>query len=90
MIFPFQRMHNYAESGHAAHWLYKENKVENAGTMHDSKIQTSSCHTACLDDAAYIQEDAPGKYGSLKVGDPVLRIEGSQLLAAVIIRFCKI
>lgn len=90
MIFPFQRMHKYAESGHAAHWLYKENKVENAGTMHDSKIQASSCHTACSDDEAYIQEDAPEKYGSLKVGDPVLRIEGSQLLAAVIIRFCQI
>ncbi|KAI0502245.1 hypothetical protein KFK09_017192 [Dendrobium nobile] len=84
-----QRMHKYAESGHAAHWLYKENKVENADIINDSKIQASSCQTACLEDEGYIQEDAHQKYGSLKVGQPVLRIEGSQLLAAVIIRVDK-
>ncbi|XP_020697376.1 uncharacterized protein LOC110110306 isoform X3 [Dendrobium catenatum] len=84
-----QRMHKYAESGHAAHWLYKENKVENSDIINDSKIQASSCQTACLEDEGYIQEDAHQKYGSLKVGQPVLRIEGSQLLAAVIIRVDK-
>ncbi|KAK8937386.1 hypothetical protein KSP39_PZI011795 [Platanthera zijinensis] len=84
-----QRMHKYAESGHAAHWLYKENKVENACTVHDSKIQASSCENTCLEEEGYIQDAAHKKHGSLKVGHPVLRIEGSQLLAAVIVRVDK-
>ncbi|PKA56564.1 hypothetical protein AXF42_Ash015337 [Apostasia shenzhenica] len=52
-----QRMHKYAESGHAAHWLYKENNIENAGAIQDSKINVSSCQSACLEDESFIQDD---------------------------------
>ncbi|XP_072964039.1 uncharacterized protein [Typha angustifolia] len=82
-----QRMHEHAEFGHAAHWLYKENKVEVANSG-DSKICTS-CESKSLEDASCIQDDIPWKYSCMKVGHPVLRVEGSHLLAAVIVSVDK-
>ncbi|KAJ0970881.1 hypothetical protein J5N97_018840 [Dioscorea zingiberensis] len=84
-----QRMHEYAEFGLAAHWLYKESKVEAAGSIHDSKIKPSTYETNYLEDEAYAEDGIHNKYASMKVGHPVLRVEGSQLLAAVIVRVDK-
>ncbi|XP_008798007.2 uncharacterized protein LOC103713029 isoform X2 [Phoenix dactylifera] len=82
------QMHEHAEFGLAAHWLYKENKFEQTSTI-DSKIGASSYQSKSLEDGEYIQDEDPWKYNSIKVGHPVLRIEGSQLLAAVIVRVDK-
>ncbi|OWM75756.1 hypothetical protein CDL15_Pgr021921 [Punica granatum] len=84
------RMHEYAEHGHAAHWLYKENvnwmpSVSNAGKSESTYLARHIEDRDTVED----QDDLFQKYGSLKAGHPVLRVEGSHLLAAVIIRVDK-
>uniref|UniRef100_A0A0D9YWW4 GTP diphosphokinase n=1 Tax=Oryza glumipatula TaxID=40148 RepID=A0A0D9YWW4_9ORYZ len=51
--------------------------------------QSTSYPSSSSEDENYIQDVMPSKYSSMKMGHPVLRIEGSQLLAAVIVSIDK-
>uniref|UniRef100_A0A0D3F9A9 GTP diphosphokinase n=1 Tax=Oryza barthii TaxID=65489 RepID=A0A0D3F9A9_9ORYZ len=67
----------------------QESKVDYRSGTSNKIGQSTSYPSSSSEDENYIQDVMPPKYSSMKMGHPVLRIEGSQLLAAVIVSIDK-
>lgn len=97
-------MHVDAESGHAAHWMYKEGDIVMKSTapgaesmpLHplgedlqsDDEGEAPQGLRSCYARPLYELHSKPSPPKAVRVGHPVLRVEEGRLLAAVIVGYC--